>query len=250
MSLFALGYPKRYLVNLTGWTILFLLALITGTALISLSSYRAILRQEKINLRNVSIALSAQVRTAADLVDYVLSEMQREELRISESPGLPANLEYLKRIKLGSHYGLAVSAFDLNGSVLTSTLAHDPSWTPGPDSERGKATNGIPNRSFKVDITPIDPDTGRGVINFSRPLLDTSGQTIGTLLAQLDLRYFQDIFASVSLGESGAVTLLDRDGTALLGAHQVFLVELPTHFRRRRFSRVISALMGTAPSKG
>jgi diguanylate cyclase (GGDEF)-like protein/PAS domain S-box-containing protein len=217
MSLFDLGKPKRYFVNLTGWTILFVLALITGTALISLSSYRAILRQEKINLRNVSIALSAQVRTAASTVDYVLSELQREVLRTSDNAGMPANLEYLKRINLGSHYGLAVSAFDLNGNVLASTFAHDPLWAPGPDSVRGKTTNGIPDRSFQVSSTAADPDTGRSVLNFTHPLVDASGHTIGTLLAQLDSRYFQEIFASISLGESGAVTLLNRDGATLLG---------------------------------
>jgi diguanylate cyclase (GGDEF)-like protein/PAS domain S-box-containing protein len=217
MSLFDLGKPKRYIVNLTGWTILFVLALIVGTALISLSSYRAILRQEKINLRNVSIALSAQVRTAASTVDYVLLELQREVLRTSDSPGMPANLEYLKRINFGSHYGFAVAAFDLNGNVLASTFAHDPLWAPGPDSGRGKTTNGVPDRSFHVSSTAVDPDTGRGVLNFTRPLLDASGHTIGTLLAELDSRYFQEIFASISLGESGAVTLLNRDGAALLG---------------------------------
>ncbi|MDK2122771.1 ATP-binding protein [Parachitinimonas caeni] len=66
-----------------------------------------------------------------------------------------------------------------------------------------------------ADPTP-QPDGKHWEIALSRPLIGIDGQFAGTAVITLDVRYFQDFYQSIGLGQAASISLVRDDGTILV----------------------------------
>jgi diguanylate cyclase (GGDEF)-like protein/PAS domain S-box-containing protein len=198
-------YPLSRLVIVTAGLIA-ALGLITGAMLYA--SYQDALRQQQVTLRNVAIAFAAQTAGVAQAIDNAAQQAARVVLVEGAQPssGLADGQD-----GLGHPYLLRVVLFDAAGRTVGSV-------TP---AGQARTLPGFPNPSDKdvrrhITITDIDRGTGRGILNFIRPVRDRSGRRIGTTVAQVDSVRFEQLYNLVELGRGGSVTLLHRDGTMLV----------------------------------
>ncbi|MDB5856263.1 MAG: domain S-box/diguanylate cyclase protein [Herminiimonas sp.] len=190
--------------------------LLTGTTVLLTLSYRDTVRQEKTGLRNVSAALSAQVLTTTRTIEFVISALQRDYLRQSDNAVRPIKLETLESTDFAEGFLLGAYLYDAKGLLLAS------SGTRSQDLRAASyPTQVVPPISqsvwkMQVGISDVDPETGQGVLNFTRLLHDASGNTAGVILVQADSRFFHHVFSSLDLGEGGSAALFNRDGTSMI----------------------------------
>jgi len=209
-SLAAGRYRPRRLIVLTGGL---LLAMAAVTASMLYASYNDTLHDRMTSLRNVSIAVSAETMSVAKAVDgtltraaaihrYLGSDWVGRVLLDDSSSGV---LEYIRRLAI----------VDASGRVVASVSPRDENAAALPPlSVFPKPQNRA--KLLRVTISNIDPKTGHGLINFTKPLVDQRGDIVGTLIAQIDTDRFQRLFSLVELGTGGSVTLFDRDGMMLV----------------------------------
>ncbi|CAN7593614.1 bifunctional diguanylate cyclase/phosphodiesterase [Massilia sp. LjRoot122] len=197
-------YPLSRLVIVTAGLIA-ALGLITAAMLYA--SYQDALREEQVTLRNVAIAFSAQTAGVAQAIDSAAQQTARMVLAGEgpPSPGLADGQDglahpYLLRIVLFDTAGKTV------GSIMPGQSSRDLPAIKPPVGEVGR----------QITITDVDRVTGRGILNFVRPVRDRSGRRIGTVVAQVDSVRFERLYNLVELGTGGSVTLLHRDGTMLV----------------------------------
>jgi diguanylate cyclase (GGDEF)-like protein/PAS domain S-box-containing protein len=206
-------YP---LVRLVVATALLILVLIAATSAVLFVSYQDTLRQQKTNLRNLSIAFSAQTFSVAQAVENVM--LQAERGHAANDPSAPAanSLARFEGNRTTQEYLLGIHLYDNDGQLVASGVMAKAKAAVRPSaSEIRSAIDGKPD-ALRISITNIDPITGRGVINFMRPAVDASGKRTGTILAQADSSCFGRIYSVVELGKGGSVTLFNRNGTMLV----------------------------------
>ncbi|MGJ9418615.1 EAL domain-containing protein [Massilia sp. CMS3.1] len=200
------------LASLGALTALLILALVLGTAAMLNVSYQDTLRQQKTTLRNLAIAFAAQTEIVARAVDQALRQVER-----SYKPGqgaAPARLDYFDEGGAAEEYLLGLYVFDLDGRLLA---AGTPAGAgPAPRLPAPSAGAVLRNGALHISIKAVDPHTGRGIIHVVRPLNDSAGRRVGSLLAQVDSERFERIYSLVELDEGGSVTLFHRDGTMLV----------------------------------
>ena len=206
-------YPLGRLVAATALLIVFLVG---ATSWMLFVSYDDTLRQAKTNLRNLSIAFSAQTFSVAQAVENVMLQAERGSAGNGASAPPANSLANFGENSLAREYLLGIHLYDNAGRLVASGAPAKP-HTPTPPSpgEIGSAIDGKPD-ALRITITDVDPMTGRGVINFARPIVDANGTRTGTILAQADSERFERIYSLVELGKGGSVTLFNRDGTMLV----------------------------------
>jgi diguanylate cyclase (GGDEF)-like protein/PAS domain S-box-containing protein len=72
-----------------------------------------------------------------------------------------------------------------------------------------------PKRASYLDAPVLGPVTGAWVAIEARPVLAKDGRFSGVVYASTDMKYFQELFRSTSMGDGYAITLLRNDGTLL-----------------------------------
>jgi diguanylate cyclase (GGDEF)-like protein/PAS domain S-box-containing protein len=198
------------------WAALLVVLLLAGTTLILTMGYHDTVRQEKTGLRNISTALEAQVLTTTRTIDFVISELQRDYLRQSDNAVRPMKLDTLQSADFGDGFIFGAYLYDAKGTLLASSgtrnqnvdsASHPPRVAPPISENQWK---------MQVGLSDVDPETGQGVLNFSRLLHDASGETAGVILVQADSRFFHHVFSSLDLGEGGSAALFNRDGTLMI----------------------------------
>ena len=201
------------MARLVGATALLILILVTATAAMLYVSLQDTLRQEKINLRNLSIAFSAQTFSVAQAIDNVMRQAERSFVVSAAGP-----LADFGENSLARDYLLGIHLYDGTGQLLASGVPLKATAPVRPVAgEVRAALDGAPG-AVRITISNVDPLTGRGVINFSRPTVDARGRRSGAIIAQADSERFERIYSLVELGKGGSVTLFHRDGTMLVRA--------------------------------
>ncbi len=202
--------PRANAGQLIAGILILILALIAATATVLETSYRDTLHQEKTALRNLSFAFSVQTVGAAQSIDQVLAEVQREFLLHPQHRQLRTLPRHLSDKNLEQLPLLGIYLFDSEKRLLASTQeTANGTSPPAPPALP-------PDQRLRIDISDINAETGHAVLSFTRPLLDASGNAAGVIMAQVNSAYFQSLYASVELGKGGSVTLLHRDGTMLV----------------------------------
>jgi len=196
--------PLSRLVIVTGGLIASL-GLVTGAMLYA--AYQDTLRERQVTLRNVAIAFAAQTAGVAQAIDSAALAAARTVLASGDAPAssLQEGLDgvthpYLLRIVLFDAAGKPA------GSVTPSGAPRLPSFPAAPAPDVGR----------HIGITDVDRATGRGILNFVRPVRARDGRRIGTVVAQVDSLRFERLYNLVELGNGGSVTLLHLDGTMLV----------------------------------
>jgi diguanylate cyclase (GGDEF)-like protein/PAS domain S-box-containing protein len=201
-------------------TTLLIVILGAATAAMLYVSYQDALHQQKTALRNLAIAFSAQTFSVAQAVDTVLQQAERgfaEDAARRRAPSDP--LANFGANSLAREYLLGIHLYDSAGRLVASGApAHAP---PRPPAGQATPAPPAPSRaSLRISVSNVDPVSGRGVINFSRPTFGADGQRSGTIVAQADAERFERIYSLVELGKGGSVTLFSRDGTMLVRGPQ------------------------------
>jgi len=192
--------PSSRLVLVTAGLIASL-GMVTGAILYA--AYQDTLREQQITLRNVAIAFAAQTASVTQAIDSVSQAAARTVLLGGTVPDAHADLEhpFLLRIVLYDEAGLPIGSVTPGGRM--QRLGSFPAG-PGHDERR------------HIRITDVDRASGRGILNFIRPVRDRGGRRIGTAVTQVDSLRFERLYNLVELGKGGSVTLLHRDGTMLV----------------------------------
>ena len=184
------------------------LVIALGTAFVLFSNYHDTLRQEQTNLRNLSIAFSAQTMSAIRGLDQLLDGERDNYLARRPSPAGSPGAPPLSVLPAVHRHVLGVALFDQSGAQL----AGQPMAAPTGANAPALAEDG----SVAVDISDINPTTGRGVLRLARPLMDAGGRRIGTMIGRIDTAYFIQLYSEVMLGVGGSVTLMHQNGVMLV----------------------------------
>ena len=178
-------------------------------------SYEDTLRQGETNLRNLSIAFSAQTFSVAQAVENVMLQAERGYASKGASAPAADALANFGENSLAREYLLGIHLYDNEGRLVASGVPAKPHTPARPSPGEIRSAIDAKLGALRVTITDVDPMTGRGVINFTRPTVDAAGTRTGTILAQADSECFERIYSLVELGKGGSVTLFNRDGSRI-----------------------------------
>jgi diguanylate cyclase (GGDEF)-like protein/PAS domain S-box-containing protein len=190
--------------------------LVGATSWMLFVSYEDTLRQAKTNLRNLSIAIAAQTFIVAQAVENEKLQAERGHAANGAAEP-PANaLANFGENSLAREYLLGIHLYDNAGRLIASGVPAKPHSPARPSPGEIRSAIDAKLDALRITITDVNPMTGRGVINFTRPTVDANGTRTGTILAQADSERFERIYSLVELGKGGSVTLFNRDGTMLV----------------------------------
>ena len=206
------------LARLVSATALLILILLTATCVMLFVSLQDTLREEKTNLRNLAIAFSAQTFSVAQAIDNAMLEVERAIAANALASPLPEVFDRLGENNMAREYLLGIYRYDTAGHLVAGSGPGKGDGEAGvPASAPEGATGAVPG-GLRITISNVDPVTGRGVIHFSRAIVDAGGKRLGSIVAEADSKRFERIYNLIELGEGGSVTLLTRDGTMLARA--------------------------------
>src|SRR5580704_13355206 len=202
-------------------TALAIAAIVGANALILVQLHHSTLRDVQDDLLRQSLGLSELVERTLQATDLMLTS-------VSERAGALASAEdgtqqlngeafhiLLKEKMSGLPQIHALGFLDANG--LRSN--HWQSW-PAPKMDASfleyfQVLKSNPKLKSYLDAPALGPVTGAWVAIEARPVLAEDGRFSGVVYASTDMRYFQELFRSTSMGDGYAITLLRNDGTLL-----------------------------------
>ncbi|HEU4852052.1 MAG TPA: EAL domain-containing protein [Telluria sp.] len=189
-------------------TAILISVLVAATAGVLGVSYKEALRQEMVNVRNLSIAFAAQTLSVVQAVDQAMVQAERA---FRKSPQNPV-IDYFEDARAAQDYIIGIHVFDNDGRPVAHAAPANARVKPGYVLAPAITPGEVP----RITISDVEPVTGRGILNIARAIVDAHGKRIGTILAQVDSARFERIYTLVDLGLGGSVTLFHRDGTMLV----------------------------------
>ncbi|HEY3848309.1 MAG TPA: ATP-binding protein, partial [Acetobacteraceae bacterium] len=205
-------------------TCLIIAILIGADLAVSLNLRETTLRNSEHNLRNISITLAEQANRSLQGLDLVLTSL--EELIAAE--GVVDSATY--RQKLGSErihqilreklVGLpfvnAIVMIDAKGDLINFSR----SWPIPPlnVADRDSVRPLVENPKIDRYISTPMPNRlfGTWSCYFVRRVPGTDGHLAGLLQGSIELKYFEDFYRTVSLGEGSSISLIRQDGLQLV----------------------------------
>src|SRR5580658_4852377 len=217
---------KRSLSHRLRWlavgTALAIAAIVGANALILVQLHHSTLRQVQSGLLRQSLDLSELVERTLQATDLMLISVAERASALASAENGTQQLEsedfhiLLKEKMAGLPQIHALGFLDANG--IRSN--HWQSW-PAPKVdvsflEYFQALKANPRLVSYLDAPERGPVTGAWVAIEARPVLARDGRFFGVVYASTDMKYFQELFRSTSMGEGYAITLLRKDGTLLM----------------------------------
>jgi diguanylate cyclase (GGDEF)-like protein/PAS domain S-box-containing protein len=202
--------------------ILLAVAVATGTAFVLSNLRERALSDSERQLQNLAAILAAQTDhafQAIDLVEMSLIE-QMQVLGVVTDDDYRRKMsgddvrQILKEKVANLPYVHSMMLMDAQGRVVNSSQ-------PGPPDLDGagrryvKALRSEPQSVPVVGLPVRDPVTGKWTVRFARKFSGPDGDVLGVVLGTVDVQYFERFFASLNLGEQGAISLFRRDGILL-----------------------------------
>jgi PAS domain S-box-containing protein len=182
------------------------------SAIWDIRNERAVVERNALrDFNNLTALLADQTARALESVDLLLHAAAGDISTAGVGPPEARALRFKDRIS-GIPQVRAVIVLDRNGKVLVST---DGGSENGADfSERPYFTH---QRDAAVKGRYVsDPFLGqvthRWAFAVSEPITDAGGKFAGVIAAIIDIRYFDRLYRSLDIGESGFVALLTRGG--------------------------------------
>src|ERR1700688_86358 len=198
------------------------IAAVAGTnALILAQLHHSTLRQVQNDLLRQSLDLSELVERTLQATDLLLPSVSERASALASAEDGRQQLEsedfhiLLKEKMSGLPQIHALGFLDANG--IRSN--HWQSW-PAPKMDASfleyfKVLKANPKLTAYLEAPVRGPVTGAWVAIEARPVLAKDGRFFGVVYASTDMKYFQELFRSTSMGEGYAFTLLRNDGTLL-----------------------------------
>jgi diguanylate cyclase (GGDEF)-like protein/PAS domain S-box-containing protein len=206
---------------LAGGTALAIAAIVGANALILTQLHHSTLRDVQDNLLRQSLALSELVERTLQATDLMLTSVSERAGALASAEDGRQQLDgeafhiLLKEKMSGLPQVHALGYLDANG--IRSN--HWQTW-PAPKMDASfldyfQVLKSNPKLASYLDAPVRGPVTGAWVAIEARPVLAMDGRFFGVVYASTDMKYFDELFRSTSMGEGYAITLLRRDGTLL-----------------------------------
>jgi hypothetical protein len=212
--------PFTLVQAISGLLILFLLSAYA----IVLSRLRedALAGTEK-HLSTVALTLAEQADRAVQGMDLVLAGIAR----LGESLGAvdaatfdhamstyQVHEELLER-KIGLPQVNALILYGLDGHVVNSTRSWPVPILNASEFEFFRSIMGDPGLDLLISAPVQYRTDGVWTVFLARKLRGADGNAIGLSVAAIELRYFEEFYRSVSVGDDGTISLLRGDGVQL-----------------------------------
>jgi len=202
-------------------TALAIAAIVGANALILAQLHHSTLREVQNNLLRQSLDLSELVERTLQATDLMLISVAERAGALASTEDGTQQLESeafhtLLREKISGLPQIhALVILDANG--MRSNYAQ--AWpAPKIDASARKhfqVLKSNPKITSYLDAPELGAVTGAWVAIEARPVLAKDGKFFGVVFAATDMKYFQELFHSTSMGEGYAITLLRKDGTLL-----------------------------------
>jgi diguanylate cyclase (GGDEF)-like protein len=212
--------PVRLLYACATLLVLVLLAADGGTILHLRQS--ALLAEEG-QLRTLSLILAEQADRSFESVDLVISSVAEwvtaEGVIDSDSfdkkmAGHDTFLVLREKIT-GVPQLDAVNLINQNGEMINSSRSWPIPVVHIPDRDFFQALKADPNLKTYVTEPVQNRTTGTWTIYLARRVSGANGEFLGLILGAIELRYFEDFYRAISLGEGSSVAILRMDGVTL-----------------------------------
>jgi hypothetical protein len=212
--------PLRLLY--VGTAILILLLLATNFAVI-VHLRQTALRDEDGNLKTVSLILAEQAERTFQSVDPVISSIAERiaaegatDSGSFEEKVADCDMHVLLREKISGVQQLdAVILGGHEGKVINFSR----SWPIPPvdisDRSFFRAMKQDSNLKSAISEPIKNRTTGTWTIYLARRVSGANGEFFGLILGAIEMRYFEDFYRAISLGEDSSIALLRLDGITL-----------------------------------
>jgi signal transduction histidine kinase/CheY-like chemotaxis protein/HPt (histidine-containing phosphotransfer) domain-containing protein len=212
--------PTRLLQAAAG---LLILVLIAADVTVLLRLREDALVSTETHMSTIALTLAEQADRAVQSIDLVLDGVARlaTTMEVSDETGFDRILsdrtthEALRQRLIGLPQLNALILYGLDGRVVNSSR----SW-PVPsinisDADYFKSLTGDKAANFLI-TTPFRYKTdGTWTLFLIRKFRGADGRAAGLMAAAIELRYFQDFYRAVSVGDDGTISLLRDDGMQL-----------------------------------
>ena len=218
------GKGRRGPLWILGSVVVLVIGLVAVVETFALTKMRdTTLRNAETNLVNISVALAEQASRALkglDLSLYSVAEALAVEAEVdgdnfrARMASQPVH-ETLRDRLTGLPHVDTIALLDVHGALVNSSDKRQILSAAPVDRDYLRAAKADHTRTTFVG-SPARSSSGRGwVLPIAQAIRVRDGDLVGILVGSVSLRYFEEFYQSVSLGEGRTVSLLLREGLML-----------------------------------
>jgi PAS domain S-box-containing protein len=208
-------------------TVLVVIAIVAITAGIIWERRENTLASAQEEITKLDRVLAEQTARTFDSVDIVVASLAEEQRRGGitsavqfqrEKSGRETYDELRKRLS-GLPQLDALSFDNAEGDVFSFTRSYPPPAPPISVADRDYFTALRDNPQLERFISePVQTRDGTAtwIITLARPIRAKDGSLVGLIHGSIQLRYFEDFYRDISLGNGSAIALFREDGTLLV----------------------------------
>ena len=172
---------------------------------------------------NIAAVLSGQIARSIQSVDLVLSDVRNQSTR-----GLQSEREIDQRIRSYDHYEFlkaslsrlsqadVVAIIGKDGRTANSTSQWPPTGTDVSDRDYFQHLKNIVTDGIYISNLVRNRVSGTRTIFFGRRINGPNNEFFGVVLIGLQLKYFEDIYKTITALRDQSFVLLHPDGTILI----------------------------------
>ncbi len=200
-----------------------IIVLVVSMTVIVLNLRESALQSSERSLTNISIALAEQANRAIQGLDLVLTSLN--EFLLVEGVVDGASYEQkmseqrihvlLKEKLTGLPYINAVTMINPDGKLINFSRFWPIPAVNIADRDYFKAIKADPKLHSFISAPVPNRGDGTWTVYLARRVHTRNGEFAGLLLGAIELRYFEELYRTVSLGAESAISLLREDGMLL-----------------------------------
>lgn len=197
---------------------IFLIVLIHVLALSSVTWLRdKALRDAEHQLSQLSLVIAEQVERSLESVDGVLQVTVDRiyQADLSNREARAAIYTYLDQQAFNLPQSRNFLVLDQVGDRIVDSQSASPLPQNSRNGEHFRHYNNNADSKFHLSNPQRSRQTGDWYFSLPRPLDQPEGKFTGVVIASIDLNYFTEVFKSISLGETAAISFTRADGQYL-----------------------------------
>ena len=194
-----------------------------GLLVVAINLRERSLEASERNLSNISVALSEQADRAVQGLDLVLTSLV--EFLVAEGVTDGETYEQkmadqrihlmLKEKLTGLPYINAITMINPEGKLINFSRYWPIPQVNVSDRDYFQAMRANPTIDRFVSVPVPNRGDGTWTVYLARRVRTANGQFGGLLLGAIELRYFEDLYKTVSLGDESAISLVREDGVLM-----------------------------------
>ncbi len=207
-----------------GSVVVLVIAIVAVVETFALTNMRdSTLRNTETNLANISVALAEQASRAFQGLDLVLDDVA-ESLAIEavvDGDNFRARMasqpvhDILRDRLTGLPYVETITLLDVDGNLMNGSEQWPPLPAARVDSDYLGAVRATHTRTTFIGVPVRSASRSGWVVPVAHAIRVRDGDLVGVLVGAISLRYFDEFYQSVSLGEGRTVSLLLGEGVML-----------------------------------